>query len=280
MNFCMSPCIVSASRRTDIPAFFGKEFLRQLNAGHKTIMNPFGGRTYRVDLRPESVACFVFWSKNFRPFFPVLDCLDQRGDSLYFLFTITGLAHGKTRPMEPGVPELARAIETLKELSQRYSPGQIGWRFDPVVFSRQTPTSFWLDTFEELAEELHDHVHRCIFSFCDFYRKVTRRFENGELSDWRFREGSDAEKQKVAQGLSKIGGRLNLGIETCCEDNWSYGTISRGSCVDAPYLARIFPDINIPQRRRPTRKECRCWESRDIGTYGTCRAGCSYCYAV
>ena len=279
MNPARSQHIVSASRRTDIPAYYGREFLAKLRAGRAIVMNPYGGRTYDVDLRPDAVAGFVFWSKNYQPFFPVLDILDKRGDALYFLYTITGLARGVTKPLEPGVPDPKAAIRTLKKLSDRYSPRQVAWRLDPVIFSSRTPVAFWLDAFSELAEQLHGAVHRCIFSFCDYYKKVPRQLKAAGLSDWQFREGSLEEKTAIADGLQDIAGRYDLRLDTCCEDLWARGAINRGSCVDAPYLREIFPDRMIPQLKRPTRNECGCWDSRDIGIYATCKALCPYCYA-
>jgi len=279
MNPTISPNIVSVSRRTDIPAFFANDFRELLKAGKVTVKSPFGGKSYQVNLRSDTVACFVFWSKNFQPFFPVLDVLDQRGDSVYFLFTITGLARGVTKPLEPGVPNPIDTVKTLIELSERYSPRQVAWRFDPIIFSNLTPVSFWLDAFQELGEKLHRHVHRCIFSFCDFYRKVTRRLNTIELSDWNFQDGTREEKQELLPGMQNLAQQWNLRLETCCEDHWVTGDIKKGSCVDAPYLVHVFPDKKIPQRHHPTRKECGCWESRDIGTYSTCHAQCPYCYA-
>jgi hypothetical protein len=280
MDSSPSRHIVSASRRTDLPAYLGNEFLEMLKAGKAIVRNPFGGKTYDVDLRPGAVAGFVFWSKNYQPFFPVLDVLDKRGDALYFLYTITGLSRGVTKPLEPGVPDPKAAIRTLKKLSDRYSPKQIAWRFDPVIFSNRTPAAFWLDAFSVLAEQLHGAVHRCIFSFCDYYKKVPRQLAKVGLSDWQFREGSPDEKLAMVEGLQHIAEKYSLRLDTCCEDAWARGAIHRGSCVDAPYLKEIFPDRNIPMRKRPTRKECGCWESRDIGTYATCRALCPYCYAL
>jgi hypothetical protein len=280
MNPVESPQIVSVSRRTDIPAFFAKEFRDWLKASVVEVRSPFGGKKYQVNLQPEAVACFVFWSKNFRPFFPVLDDLERRGDGLYFLFTITGLARGLTKPLEPGVPDPIDAIKTLIELSERYSPRQVAWRFDPIIFSNMTPVSFWLENFQEFGERLHSHVHRCIFSFCDYYRKVIRRLDNAEFSGWDFREGTFDEKLELIQGMQTLAQQWNLRLATCCEDQWVIGDIKKGSCVDAPYLAQVFPNKKIPQRHHPTRKECGCWESRDIGTYATCHAQCPYCYAL
>ena len=279
MTISVSPNIVSVSRRTDIPGFFANDFRELLKAGEVTVKSPFSGKSYQVNLRSDAVACFVFWSKNFQPFFPVLDDLDKRGDSLYFLFTITGLARGVTKPLEPGVPDPIDAVKTLIELSKRCSPKQIAWRFDPVIFSNYTPVTFWLNTFQELGEQLHHQVHRCIFSFCDFYRKVTRLLSDAGLSGWNFREGTPDEKLELIQGMQNLAQHWNLRLETCCEDQWVMDDIKKGSCIDAPYLAHIFPDKRIPQRHRPTRKECGCWESRDIGTYVTCHAQCPYCYA-
>ncbi len=47
--------IVSASYRTDIPAFYGEWFINRLHAGYCNVFNPYSRKPYAVDLRPEAV---------------------------------------------------------------------------------------------------------------------------------------------------------------------------------------------------------------------------------
>ncbi|MHC4542335.1 MAG: DUF1848 family protein, partial [Planctomycetota bacterium] len=167
--------IISVSRRTDIPAFYGDWFMRRIEQGFAGVVNPFGGRRYLVSLRPEDVVCFVFWSKNFSPFVENLKILDGLGYKFYFNYTVTAL---------PGLFEsnLDRpsAIETLKQLSRTYSPRHINWRFDPIILSDLCDRTFFVRAFEEIASEFEGYVERCYFSFVTEYGKVLRNFEDLE----------------------------------------------------------------------------------------------------
>jgi len=117
--------IISVSRRTDIPAFYGDWFMNRLYEGFAGVVHPFGGQRYIVPLKPEDVVCFVFWSKNFTPFLKHLKTIENMGYKFYFNYTITGLPS----VFESNVEKQA-AIESLKHLSKTYSPKHINWRFD------------------------------------------------------------------------------------------------------------------------------------------------------
>ncbi|MCA9754062.1 MAG: DUF1848 family protein, partial [Gemmatimonadetes bacterium] len=47
--------IISASRRTDIPAFHSEWMLRRLRAGFCHVIHPYSARVRRVSLAPEDV---------------------------------------------------------------------------------------------------------------------------------------------------------------------------------------------------------------------------------
>jgi len=123
--------IISVSRRTDIPAFYGDWFMQRLNDGFAGLVHPFGGNKYIIPLRPENVICFVFWSKNFSSFIENLKIIDELGYKFYFNYTVTALPS----VLENNV-EKRSAIETLKHLSTMYSPEHINWRFDPIILSK------------------------------------------------------------------------------------------------------------------------------------------------
>src|SRR4051812_49265124 len=81
--------IVSASYRTDIPAFYAAWFMARLRAGFCAIANPYGGGTHRLSLAPEAVEGFVFWTRNLRPLLRHLDEI-RRVAPFTVQFTLTG----------------------------------------------------------------------------------------------------------------------------------------------------------------------------------------------
>ena len=57
--------IISASRRTDIPAYFAEWFLRRIEEQYAYVRNPINiHQVSRIALTPDLVDCIVFWSKN------------------------------------------------------------------------------------------------------------------------------------------------------------------------------------------------------------------------
>ena len=69
--------IISASRRTDIPAFYSAWFFQRLRAGFVDVRNPFNRKQVsRISLRPEAVDRIVFWTKDSAP---MLDRLAELG---------------------------------------------------------------------------------------------------------------------------------------------------------------------------------------------------------
>ncbi|MGH6953712.1 MAG: DUF1848 family protein, partial [Alphaproteobacteria bacterium] len=80
--------IVSASYRTDIPAFYGPWFMRRLAAGHCRIVNPYGGPAQTVPLSADLVDGFVFWTKNLGPFLAHLPEVRRRGFPFVVQYTV------------------------------------------------------------------------------------------------------------------------------------------------------------------------------------------------
>lgn len=53
--------IISASRRTDIPAFYAEWFIKRLQAGFVLVRNPMNFRQVsQIPLVPEDIECVVF----------------------------------------------------------------------------------------------------------------------------------------------------------------------------------------------------------------------------
>jgi len=267
--------IISVSRRTDIPAFYGDWFMRRLKDGFAGVVNPFGGRRYVVSLKPEDVVCFVFWSKNFTPFLENLRIIDGLGYKFYFNYTVTGL---------PGVFESGldrqSAIESLKQLSRMYSPRHINWRFDPIILSDLCDRNFFLEAFEELACEFEGLVERCIFSFVTEYGKVKRNFAEFEkAASVNITPCNKSFKIDLANELAAIAERHGIRMSSCCGDYLLGPAIQKAHCIDGSIIEQLFFPGGLEHKEKPTRPQCGCTESTDIGTYDTCPHGCIYCYA-
>ena len=267
--------IISVSRRTDIPAFYGDWFMGRLKEGFAGVVNPFGGQRDFVSLRPEDVVCFVFWSKNFQPFLENLKIIDSLGYKFYFNYTVTGLP----AVFETNVEKQA-AIETLKQLSKMYSPRHINWRFDPIVISSVCDRDFYIRVFEELASQFAGFVERCYFSFVTEYNKVKRNLEELEKAKGlTITNVSEDFKIELANELAVIAERYGIQMFSCCGDYLVGEKIKKAHCIDGAIVEELFFPEGLQHNEKPTRKECGCTESTDIGTYDTCPHGCVYCYA-
>jgi hypothetical protein len=267
--------IISISRRTDVPAFYGGWFMQRVKEGFAGVVNPFGGKRYVVSLRPEDVVCFVFWSKDFTPFVDSLEVLDRLGYKFYFNYTVTGLP----AVFENGVNG-TRALTTLKLLSRRYGPARVTWRFDPIIISSITDTDFYVETFERLARQLEGFVERCTFSFVTTYGKVKRNFRGLErTAGVTVIDPGEEVKVELANSLADIGADHGVTMHSCCGDYLVGDRIEKAHCVDGVLIQRLFHPEGLSYHAKPTRPQCGCTESVDIGTYDTCPHGCVYCYA-
>ena len=267
--------IISVSRRTDIPAFYDEWFMGRLKEGFAGVVNPFGGRKHIVPLKPQDVVCFVFWSKNFSPFLENLKIIDEMGYKFYFNYTVTALPE----LFENNV-ERQSAIEGLKKLSKTYSPQHINWRFDPIIISSVCDRNFFIKAFEELTSEFEGLVERCYFSFVTEYGKVKRNFEQLEKSSGvKITSCGEDFKIDLANELSGIANSHGMQMYSCCGDYLVNDRINKGHCIDGSIIESLFFPEGLVYKEKPTRKECGCTESTDIGTYDTCPHGCVYCYA-
>ncbi|MBQ5477040.1 MAG: DUF1848 family protein, partial [Bacteroidaceae bacterium] len=124
------PVIVSASRSTDIPAFYADWFFHRLKIGYSAWRNPFNGVNSYVSYK--DTRFIVFWSKNPKPLLQHLDYLKERDINCYIQYTLNDyVAEG----LERGVPSVEERIETFKTLVERLGKGRVVWRFDPLILT-------------------------------------------------------------------------------------------------------------------------------------------------
>ncbi len=224
------------------------------------------------------MVAFVFWSKNYRPFLErgLLERLQQADYNCLFQYTITGLP----RIFETDLVDVGDAIDSFKTLSGRLSPEHVAWRYDPTLLSDQTDAEYHLQRFRYIAEALAGFTKRCYFSFAIQYGKVERNFRKFSAEhSVDFRDPGTETKIELTNRLADIAAEFGIEMQTCCGDYLISDKIKKAHCVDGDLISRLFFNGTWNGKSRPTRKECGCAESTDIGKYDTCPHGCIYCYA-
>jgi hypothetical protein len=267
--------IVSASYRTDIPAFHAAWFLARLEAGFAAVRNPYGGAPYRVSLAPPEVTGFVLWTRNIKPLLPDLGAVAARAPFMV-QFTITGYP----RPLEPHVIDAEAAVAQVAELRDRWGPRAAVWRYDPILVSSLTPPDAHRAGFAKLAVALQGRVDEVVVSFADLYRKSARNLAAAaRRHGFTWCDPDAGEKRALLTELAAIATEHNMRLTLCTEPALAIAGAAPARCIDAERLSDIAGHV-IPAREKGNREGCLCAESRDIGAYDTCAQGCVYCYAV
>ncbi|MDM0472268.1 DUF1848 domain-containing protein [Clostridium perfringens] len=262
--------IISVSRRTDIPAFYSEWFFNRLKEGFVYVVNPMNlKQVSKIELTPETVDCFVFWTKNAKP---MLNRLDELKDyNYYFQYTITGYQSD----VEKGLLNKKEVINTFKELSKKIGKEKVILRYDPIFFSAKYSIEYHCEAFERLCAQLDGYTERCVISFIDLYKKTERNTKILDIIPMTM----ECIKE-ISKRFALIASKHNMSIETCSEayDLSQYG-IKKGKCIDDDIISDIIGyELNV-KKDDTQRDVCGCVKSIDIGQYNTCKHHCLYCYA-
>ncbi len=312
------PIVVSASRSTDILAFYADWFFDRLKKGYSAWTNPFNGKKSYVAY--EDTRFIVFWSKNPQPLLNHLDYLMKRGIGCYVQYTLND--YEKDR-LELGVPKLKERIETFKLLVDKLGKGAVVWRFDPLILTDKIDMDKLLRKIEYIGDQLHGYTEKLVFSFADIlsYRKVKANLERSHINyiDWTREQMIEFAEKLVCLNKNK---GWNYILATCGESVDLDG-VEHNHCVDDRLIVRfgyqskklmtflgaeiidpkqqpdLFADIepleiplgaihldnnlyaviNNNNKDKGQRMACGCMKSKDIGEYNTCPHLCEYCYA-
>jgi len=265
--------IISASYRSDVPAFHAAWFQSRLAAGFVDVPNPYGAKPYRVSLRPGDVDAFVFWTRNSRPFHTGLEAARAVAP-----FMITYTVTGYPTALERGVPPVDHAVREIARLAERHGPRTVVWRYDPVLWTDLTPPSFHRENFLRLAERIAPLVDEVTFSAATLYAKSRRNLKL-LAPGVAVEDPADAEKTDLLAALGQTAVDHGLTPTLCSQPLLLRPPLQPAACIDTARLAEIAGHA-ITARSKGNRTGCACAESRDIGRYDSCAHGCTYCYAV
>lgn len=263
--------IISASRRTDLPAYYSKWFFRRLQEGYVLVRNPVTPRQVsRVSLSPEVVDGFVFWTKNPAPMIPWLDRLPDC--PYYFQVTLTPY----DEQIERYLPSKRKVIlPAMCQLARQIGPERVVWRYDPVFLTERYSVDFHKKAFAQIARLLRGNTVRCVISFLDWYPPMEKR-----LRPLAPRPLGGDEMRELAAFFGQAAAENGMRVFTCAEtaDLSGFG-VEHGCCIDRDLLERIGGRPLCAEKDRSQRAACGCVQSVDIGAYDTCPGGCLYCYA-
>lgn len=308
-----APLIVSASRSTDIPAFYSDWFFNRLLKGYSAWTNPFNGVKSYVSY--VNTRFIVFWSKNPRPLLEYLHVLEEQKIKCYIQFTLNDYEHEKLER----VPPLAHRIETFKLLVDKLGKGSVIWRFDPMILTDNISIDDLLQKVQAIGDQLKNYTEKLVFSYADIesYRKVKHNLTASKIA---YRDWTIEQMEEFAERLSVMNKERgwNFQLATCGEkiDISKYG-ILHNRCIDGDLITRLawddrelmdfmkviieecaptlFGEPEIPEgavmlpnnhyfiskhkKDAGQRPFCECMASKDIGEYNTCPHLCEYCYA-
>ena len=264
--------IISASRRTDIPAYYSGWLINRIKAGFVLVRNPRNPRQVsKILLSPEHVRGIVFWTKNPAN---MMKYLSELNDYMYyFQFTLTPYG----RDIEPNLPSKPdELIQIFKQLSVTLGANRVIWRYDPILINEKYTMDYHYRAFEKISEALASFTKKVIISFIDpNYRNVKRH-----ISQLRLKDFEDEQKVELAKNLVGIAARYGLVVESCSGkiDLQRFG-IGPSRCIDYKLFEELLGCEISASKDKFQRPECGCMPSIDIGVYNTCLHGCKYCYA-
>lgn len=277
--------IISASYKTDIPAFYGAWFMNRLRAGFCKMVNPYGRQVYDVSLAQEDVDGFVFWTKNIGPFMSHLPEIRRLGYPFVVQHTITGYP----RQLEARVVNCDRAVANMRALRESYGSEVAIWRYDPILITSLTPPDWHRENFTRLARQLRGATGEVVISFAQIYKKAERNMNAATHAtpgfSWREHEQFAYDDERLAEAhalvrdLAQAAADNDMTLTLCSQKRFEVEGVQPARCIDAARLARIAQKP-IDAKVKGNRPECACSASRDIGEYDTCPHGCIYCYAV
>lgn len=261
--------IINTGARTDTAQWYAPWLQRRFEEGFVFVRNPlFPHKVTRYELNPAVVDCVEFCSKDYAPLLPALPAICGRFNT-HFHYTIT--AYG--RDIEPLVPSIDDAIETLYDLERVVGARRICWRYDPVLLAGQYTVDRHLSTFDYLCGRLAGHVDRCIFSFVEMYQKLKVNFPE-------LKPIGEKDRDELARGLGSIAAEHGIPIQTCGNNGlWPQYGIGSSGCTTLAMLGAANGVAFRELKHKGQRAGCGCFESRDIGAYNSCPNGCRYCYA-
>ena len=245
--------VISASRKTDLPAFYPDYLSAELD-----------------NLKKKSA--MVLWTKDPENIYKHSELSKAvQKHNVVALVTITGMGRS---PLEPGVPSWEEVIENTRKLINFLGSSEaVRVRFDPLVYFADGRSN--VELFPIVAQAVVElGVKHIITSFLCFYPQVKRGLIESGIS---LVDPALDRKLIDLKGMAQAAKELDTSLYSCC--SLLTEGVNKSACISAEWLEGLF-HIELDSRKDPSqRKACNCIVSKDIGSYSQTCCGCAYCYA-
>lgn len=270
--------VLSASRMTDMPKFYPKELIEEVeNRRNKGML----------------IHTLVMWTKHPKsllidPLYSYLKALRSDGIQLYLQLTITGMGqqqmgvdmNGNPIVMEPRAPKWEDSVSDLPEIIDLLgNPLRVRLRVDPIIrFKDAMGTVYsnvdYMPTIIAATSPMGIKTYSFSFVESGVFAKVNRQF--GKLGA-TIMPPNDAERADFKNWVNQLANQYGVGIYSC-----SVPGLPQSACIDGALLEQLH-DTHMPvsKKLQKHRALCGCTDSIDIGGWPIkkCWTGCQYCFA-
>lgn len=254
-----SSVIISASFSADIPAFYGRWFMKRLDAGYCRTFDSHGLKFHRVALTRESVDGFVFWTRNVGPFLSQLAEIWRRGFPFIIHYGISGRSHGLRSISGKATP----AVRHMHMLASAYGSRCVVWRYEPIAVTSATSLEWHLSAFGALARKLKGTTDEVVVSFAEADSESSRCLMRSTPSADE-RAAQIEERRAFLKQVVAAAGTHGMRLSICSQPDYLVPGAAPARCIEAKRLSDVACRA-IAVETRGNRPGCLCAAAQDIG---------------
>jgi hypothetical protein len=270
--------ILSASRMTDMPKYYEKELIEEVELRIKK----------GIDIHT-----LVLWTKHANSLLNpklkrFLYDLREKNILIYLHLTITGMGgeiigkdiNHNNLYLEKNSPNMNESIDLLNDVIEVVGNKKaIRIRIDPIIKLKNTFDDSTYSNLKKFDYIVRNIAKKGLKSFSmSFLEDLAHVKVNNRMKKlgWKIISPTDDERRDFSINAKKLSKELDVSIYGCCVKG-----LNESKCIDGYLLDKLHPLKKISDKKEPRKRLlCGCTKSIDIGGWPPkkCYTGCQYCY--